>query len=113
MYNPTTQKYEDAAKVLSQHGLVPIDIQAKEGLALINGTQFICALGAEALVRALNAARTADIIGAMTLEVLRGTFKAMDARIHKARRHCGQIKVAGRLRQLLFTHRGMFVGWLY
>ncbi|EFC47317.1 histidine ammonia lyase [Naegleria gruberi] len=105
MYNPSTKTYEDAAKVLKEHGLEPIQVQAKEGLALINGTQFICALGTEALVRSVNATRVADIVGAMTLEALRGTFKAFDARIHAARRHTGQVKVAGRMRSLLFSEK--------
>lgn len=108
MYNPSTKTYEDAAKVLKEHGLEPIQVQAKEGLALINGTQFICALGTEALVRSVNATRVADIVGAMTLEALRGTFKAFDARIHAARRHTGQVKVAGRMRSLLFSEKSTF-----
>ncbi|KAL9652206.1 hypothetical protein ABK040_013975 [Willaertia magna] len=105
MYNPLSNRYEDAPKVLKENDLKPIDIQAKEGLALINGTQFICALASEAIVRAENLVRVADVIGALTLEVLRGTFKAMDARIHKARKHLGQQKVASRMRSLLFTTR--------
>lgn len=57
MHNPSTKQYEPAAQVLAQFGLKPIDLQAKEGLALINGTQFICCLGAEAAIRARNIAR--------------------------------------------------------
>ena len=107
MYNPSTKTYEDAGKVLKEHGLEPIEVHAKEGLALINGTQFICALGTDALVRSINLVRMADVVGAMTLEALRGSFKAFDARIHTARRHGGQQKVAGRMRHLLFAEKGM------
>ncbi|KAF0980036.1 hypothetical protein FDP41_001189 [Naegleria fowleri] len=105
MYNPSTKTYEDAGKVLKEHGLEPIEVHAKEGLALINGTQFICALGTDALVRSINLVRMADVVGAMTLEALRGSFKAFDARIHTARRHGGQQKVAGRMRHLLFAEK--------
>jgi histidine ammonia-lyase len=104
MYNPTTTKYEDASKVLHEHGLTPIDLGAKEGLAMINGTQFITSLGAESTFRAHNLARTGDIVAALTLETLMGSNKAFDARIHRARNHSGQQKVAFRMRSLLFDH---------
>lgn len=106
MWNPQTENFEDAAKVLQEHGLEPITLAAKEGLALINGTQFICALGSEALVRAERLAKQADIVAAMSVEVLRGTNKAFDARIHRARRHKGQQAVAGRIRSMLFDENG-------
>ena len=71
------------------------------GLALINGTQFISALGTEALERARNIALQADVVAAMTLEALQGTSRAFDEAIHSARPHRGQQAVAGRLRKLL------------
>uniref|UniRef100_G3NKZ1 Histidine ammonia-lyase n=1 Tax=Gasterosteus aculeatus aculeatus TaxID=481459 RepID=G3NKZ1_GASAC len=74
---------------------------AKYGLALINGTQMITSLGAEAVERAQAIARQADIIAALTLEVLKGTTKAFDSDIHKLRPHPGQIEVAQRFRSLL------------
>uniref|UniRef100_A0A8C6MFC3 Histidine ammonia-lyase n=1 Tax=Nothobranchius furzeri TaxID=105023 RepID=A0A8C6MFC3_NOTFU len=74
---------------------------AKYGLALINGTQMITSLGAEAVERAQAIARQADIIAALTLEVLKGTTKAFDSDIHALRPHPGQIEVAQRFRSLL------------
>jgi histidine ammonia-lyase len=102
MWNPLSKQFEDAAKVLKENDLEPITLEAKEGLALINGTQFICALGAEALVRAERLAKQADIVAALSIEALRGSNKAFDARIHNARKHNGQKAVAARLRSLLF-----------
>uniref|UniRef100_A0A673C919 Histidine ammonia-lyase n=1 Tax=Sphaeramia orbicularis TaxID=375764 RepID=A0A673C919_9TELE len=72
-----------------------------QGLALINGTQMITSLGAEAVERAQAIARQADIIAALTLEVLKGTTKAFDSDIHSLRPHPGQIEVALRFRSLL------------
>ncbi|RXN23832.1 histidine ammonia-lyase [Labeo rohita] len=71
------------------------------GLALINGTQMITSLGAEAVERAEAIARQADIIAALTLEVLKGTTKAFDSDIHELRPHPGQKEVALRFRSLL------------
>ncbi|XP_077373817.1 histidine ammonia-lyase isoform X1 [Festucalex cinctus] len=72
-----------------------------QGLALINGTQMITSLGAEAVERAQAIARQADIIAALTLEVLKGTTKAFDSDIHSLRPHPGQTEVALRFRSLL------------
>uniref|UniRef100_A0A8D3DZ48 Histidine ammonia-lyase n=1 Tax=Scophthalmus maximus TaxID=52904 RepID=A0A8D3DZ48_SCOMX len=72
-----------------------------QGLALINGTQMITSLGAEAVERAQAIARQADIIAALTLEVQKGTTKAFDSDIHRLRPHPGQIEVALRFRSLL------------
>ncbi|GBG26791.1 Phenylalanine ammonia-lyase [Hondaea fermentalgiana] len=90
-----------AAEVLADHGLEPIKLGAKEGLALINGTQMIASLGAEAVVRARNAQNCADVIAALTLEVLKGTVSAFHPRVHERRAHKGQGVVAARLRALL------------
>eukprot|EP00117_Sycon_ciliatum_P047881 scpid55873/ scgid34160/ Histidine ammonia-lyase len=100
MWSPETG-WGDAAEILKSHDLEPVSLQAKEGLALINGTQFITAIGAEALVRAKRIARQADIVAAMTLEALCGTNKAFDADVHAARPHKGQQLVARRLRSVL------------
>lgn len=59
--------------------MTPIRLEAKEGLALINGTQLITSLGAEAVERAAIIARQSDVVAALTLEVLKGTSKAFDA----------------------------------
>ncbi|XP_031722025.1 histidine ammonia-lyase [Anarrhichthys ocellatus] len=100
MWSPKSG-WADAKYVLEAHGLKPISLRPKEGLALINGTQMITSLGAEAVERAQAIARQADIIAALTLEVLKGTTKAFDSDIHRLRPHPGQIEVAQRFRSLL------------
>ncbi len=82
-------------------GLEPLQLEAKEGLALLNGTQAMCAVGGLALHRALKLSELADVAGAMTLEALKGTPAAFDERIHLARPHPGQLAVAAHLRELL------------
>ena len=84
-------------------GLEPLDLHAKEGIALINGTQFITAFGAECVERGKNLARQADIIAALSLEVLKGTTTAFSRNIHDARPHPGQGETARRLRSLLHS----------
>uniref|UniRef100_A0A9J7Z5B7 Histidine ammonia-lyase n=1 Tax=Cyprinus carpio carpio TaxID=630221 RepID=A0A9J7Z5B7_CYPCA len=100
MWSPKSG-WADAKYVLEAHGLKPISLKPKEGLALINGTQMITSLGAEAVERAEAIARQADIIAALTLEVLKGTTKAFDSDIHELRPHPGQKEVALRFRSLL------------
>ncbi|XP_026876025.2 histidine ammonia-lyase-like isoform X3 [Electrophorus electricus] len=102
MWSPNTG-WTDARTVLEGHGLTPISLKPKEGLALINGTQMMSSLGAEAVERAEAIARQADVIAALTLEVLRGTNKAFDNDIHAVRPHAGQILVAQRFRALLHS----------
>jgi histidine ammonia-lyase len=86
---------------LKKAGLRPVVLEAKEGLALLNGTQAMHAVGGLALFRAKRLARVADIVGAMTLEALKGTPTAFDSRIQNARPHPGQVAVAEHLRLLL------------
>jgi len=86
---------------LSRAGIRPLQLEVKEGLALLNGTQAMAAVGAIALRRAERLAGLADVAGAMSLEALRGTPVAFDERIHQARPHRGQIAVAAHLRELL------------
>ncbi|MBI2814699.1 MAG: histidine ammonia-lyase [Opitutae bacterium] len=90
-----------ATAVLRKLGLKPLRLQSKEGLGLINGTQFMSAYAVHCLLRIENLAKTADIAAAMTLEAARGSAAPYDARIHAARPHQGQIDVAKNLRQLL------------
>jgi histidine ammonia-lyase len=90
-----------AAMALLKAGLAPLTLEAKEGLALLNGTQAITAVGALALARALRVAQLSDLAGAMTLEALRGTPTPFDERIHAVRPHPGQIAAAAHLRNLL------------
>jgi len=90
-----------SADVLRAHGITPVVLEAKEGLALINGTQMMCAFGAIALHRAMNLAAHADIIGALSCDALRGTDNAFDPRLHATRPHPGQIQSAANLRALM------------
>jgi histidine ammonia-lyase len=90
-----------SADALAKAGLIPVVLEAKEGLALLNGTQAMHAVGGLALFRAKRLARVADIAGAMSLEALKGTPTAFDPRIQQARPHPGQQAVAEHLRHLL------------
>jgi histidine ammonia-lyase len=92
---------EPAATALARHGLAPVELGAKDGLALINGTQLMLAYGAFVLHRALHLVDAADVLGAMSLEALQGSARPFDARVHAARPHPGQIEVARHIRQLL------------
>eukprot|EP00063_Salmo_salar_P088672 XP_014063507.1 PREDICTED: histidine ammonia-lyase-like [Salmo salar] len=76
---------------------------AKTGIGLINGTQMMSSLVAEAVERAVGVARQADIIAALSLEALRGTTNAFHSDVHAVRPHPGQIEVALRLRSLLHS----------
>jgi histidine ammonia-lyase len=95
------EKRLKSADALKQAALKPTQLEAKEGLALLNGTQAMHAVGGLALLRALNLTRVADVAGAMTLEALKGTPAAFDERIHNARPHPGQQAVAAHLLDLL------------
>ncbi|KAM4036430.1 histidine ammonia-lyase [Anomaloglossus baeobatrachus] len=100
MWSPKSG-WADAKYVLEAHGLKPVSLKPKEGLALINGTQMITSLGCEAVERANAIAKQADIIASLTLEVLKGTTRAFDSDIHRLRPHPGQVEVAFRFRSLL------------
>jgi histidine ammonia-lyase len=90
-----------AATALQRAQIPPLQLEVKEGLALLNGTQAMGAVGALALYRAERLTQLADVAGAMTLEALRGTPVAFDERIHAARPHPAQLAVAAHLRELL------------
>jgi histidine ammonia-lyase len=90
-----------AIAALAKAGLTPLVLEAKEGLALLNGTQAMAAVGGLAMLRAVRVNQLFDLAGAMSLEALRGTPVAFDARIHQARPHAGQLQAAGHLRALL------------
>lgn len=90
-----------SADALARAGIAPLQLEAKEGIALLNGTQAMAAVGGLALFRAERLARLADVAGAMSLEALKGTPVAFDERIHSARPHAGQTTVAAHLRELL------------
>jgi len=88
-------------EALQRAGISPLQLEVKEGLALLNGTQAMGAVGGLALYRAERVTRLADVAGAMSLEALKGTPVAFDERIHAARPHAGQTAVATHLRSLL------------
>ncbi len=99
------------AQALAAAGLSPVELSAKEGLALINGTQVMTAVGALAVHDAERLVRSADLIAALTAQALRGIVDAYDPRVHELRRQPGQIASARFLRETLagsqmITHQG-------
>ena len=86
---------------LEQAGLQPLQLQAKEGLALLNGTTLMVGMGALMVRRAINLALTADTVAAMSVEALHGTDRAYDPRVHAIRPHPRQIDCATFLRRNL------------
>ena len=89
------------ADYFSKHGLTPIELGPKEGLALINGTQFIAAHAVVVLDRLYNCLSVADVIGAMMIEALMGSVKPFEAALHAIRPFPGNAHVAHRVRTLL------------
>lgn len=89
------------AEALQRAGLEPLVLEAKEGIALINGTQFISALGILFLKDAERLAEVSDIAGALTLEALGGTDRAFHPLVHAARPHPGQVASARHILRLL------------
>jgi histidine ammonia-lyase len=89
------------AEALAAAGLKPVELAAKEGLALINGTQAMTAVGALACFDALGLASAADLIAALTSQALRGIVDAYDERVHALRGQPGQEASAAALRELL------------
>jgi histidine ammonia-lyase len=94
-------RLQSGADALRAVGLRPIVLEAKEGLSLINGTQFMAAMASLALVRATRLARAADVACAMSLEALQGTPTSFHPAIHAARPLPGQGRSAAALRALL------------
>eukprot|EP00038_Savillea_parva_P030821 m.80529 g.80529 ORF g.80529 m.80529 type:complete len:553 (+) comp9359_c1_seq2:365-2023(+) len=108
MWDGLKKEIRPAADVLRDRNLSPIRLEAKEGLALINGTQMMTAIGADAVHQARNAALCADIVCALSVEVLKGTPRAFHPSIHSVRPHRGQVEVARRLRNLLSPTSSLF-----
>jgi histidine ammonia-lyase len=100
--SPRTERLS-AAAALSRAGLKPLALRAKEGLALVNGTQAMQSLGLLALRQAEILVDTADVAGALSLDALRGSPVAFDERLQRARPHAGQMTTA---RNLLRLNRG-------
>jgi histidine ammonia-lyase len=92
---------EPAARAMARAGLEPLELEAKEGLALVNGTQGMLAVGLLAVARAAALARTADVVAAMTIEASFGTDRPFDERLQALRPHPGQSASASNLRRLL------------
>ncbi|HEX7047606.1 MAG TPA: histidine ammonia-lyase [Gammaproteobacteria bacterium] len=91
----------EGADVLRAAGCEPVELAAKEGLALLNGTQLSSALAIEGLFRGEALLRDAILAGSMTVEGLAGSFSPFDARVHEIRRMPGQIEVAKQFREIL------------
>jgi histidine ammonia-lyase len=104
-----------AAEVLAAEGLDPIELQAKEGLSLLNGTEGMLAMGVLALGRARRIADAADVACAMSIEALLGSARPFDPRMHALRPHPGQATSAQRIAALVAgseigaSHRDDFV----
>lgn len=90
-----------AGDALAKEQIAPLILEAKEAVSLINGTQAMLAVGTLALLAAEILVDSADVIGSLTLDALRGTDVAFDERIHRARPHAGQLKSAANLRRML------------
>src|SRR5271157_4698690 len=90
-----------AATAMQQTDIKPLVLEAKEAISLINGTQGMLAVGLLATLQAEILVDTADVIGALTVDALKGTDVAFDQRIHNARPHSGQLLVAQNLRRML------------
>ncbi len=93
--------YLEGAAALGAAKIAPVELVAKEGLALINGTQYMAALGTLAVCEALRLATVADVAGAMSLEASKGSSRPFDPRLHEARPHPGQTAVAANMRAML------------
>lgn len=94
-------KVVSAAEALKRAEVKPLSLEAKEAISLINGTQGMLAVGVLAILQAEILTDTADVVGSLTLDALKGTDVAFDERIHRARPHPGQLRVAQNLRRML------------
>jgi histidine ammonia-lyase len=90
-----------AADVLKQAQIKPLILEAKESISLINGTQAMLAVGTLALLAAETLVDSADVLGGLSCDALKGTDAAFDERIHQARPHSGQMQTAANLRKML------------
>ncbi len=86
---------------LKRAQIKPLTLEAKESISLINGTQGMLAVGTLALLAAETLVDSADVLGGLCCDALKGTDTAFDERIHKARPHRGQMKTASNLRRML------------
>jgi histidine ammonia-lyase len=93
--------YGSSSLALANAGIAPLTLEAKEGLALINGTQMMASIGTLAVLDAERLCTAADVAGAMSLEALKGSSRPFDERLQNARPHPGQAACAQNLRALL------------
>lgn len=96
-----------AIEALRQHGLAPMELQAKEGLGLINGTQFILSHGITALTKMRYLLNLADVAGAMSIEGMQGSGSPFRPELHEIRPFAGNIEVAARMRRLFKDSQNM------
>jgi histidine ammonia-lyase len=94
-------KKRNASEVLFEFGWQPIDLKSKEGLALLNGTQFMSAHGVFAMLRAFDIVKLADLIGALSLDAFDGRIEPFHKNLHEVRPHQGQIETARNIRNIL------------
>ncbi|WP_206486503.1 histidine ammonia-lyase [Thalassotalea sp. G2M2-11] len=96
-----------AAQILGEHGLAPMDLQAKEGLALINGTQFILSHAITGLTKMRYLLDLADLAGAMSIEGMQGSESPFREELHATRPFVGNIEVAARMRSFFKDSKNM------
>jgi histidine ammonia-lyase len=101
VFGASDRQHEPAPTALQRVGLQPVRLEAKEGLALVNGTQGMLAIGILSGARAERLARAADITAAMSIEALFGTDAPFDERLQELRPHPGQMASASNLRRIL------------
>jgi histidine ammonia-lyase len=94
-------KKQEAGLALRKHDLAPLKLKSKEGLALLNGTQFMSAYGVWCLLQADKLSKAADVIGALSLEGFDGRPEPFHAALHTIRPHAGQIQTAANMRRIL------------
>ncbi len=94
-------KIQASKNVLKKFGWKPIELQSKEGLALLNGTQFMSAYGLHCIMNAYQQASLADFVAAISLDAFDGRQEPFDKLVHKIRPHKGQIEVAENMRNIL------------
>ena len=101
IYDSNTGKIKASGALLKKYSMKPLRLTAKEGLALINGTQMMTAFASLIIHESLQLMKLADIACAMSVEALKGTDTAFDERIHKLRPYKGQLSSAANLRKLM------------
>lgn len=90
-----------SATILKEYNWEPIQLKSKEGLALLNGTQFMSAYGVFLLMKSFKLSYLADLIGTISLEAFDGRIEPFDELVHLVRPHAGQLKTASRIREFL------------